>query len=293
MTLFQLYNEGRELLDKSGSPDPEQDARLFLLAAFNLEPARYLLNRMQELSADESGSKAIERYREMLIKRQQRQPLQHILGCQDFMGLTFLVNEHVLIPRQDTETLVELVLAEQDTADHRILDLCTGSGCIAISLAIKGGYRSVTATDISEQALQVAAKNCERLCDQNMAALVSFLQGDLFHALDTAAPDQRVFDVITANPPYIPTAVIATLEPEVRDFEPILALDGTADGLRYYRILASEAKHYLAKHGTIYMEIGYDQGAAVSRLFEEQGYQNVRVVKDLQQNDRVVCAAWS
>lgn len=292
MTLFRLYNEGRRVLEQSGNPDADNDARLLLLAAFGLEPVHYLLSRMQELEDSDFNRSAVTLYRHMLEKRRKRYPLQQILGNQEFMGLTFIVNRHVLIPRQDTETLVELVLDEQKNPDRRLLDLCTGSGCIAISLAVKGRYRSVTASDISEAALCVAGENCRRLCGDHPEVTFALLQGDLFGALDSCPEKEREFDIITVNPPYIPTAVIRTLEPEVKDFEPVLALDGDDDGLRFYRILARDAGDYLKGGGTIYMEIGHDQGEAVSRLFCEQGYQNVRVVKDLQHHDRVVCAAW-
>lgn len=292
MTLFRLYNEGRQVLKKTGNPDADHDARLLLLAAFKLEPVHFLLNRMQELEDSDFNRSGITLYRQMIDKRRKRYPLQQILGSQEFMGLTFAVNSHVLIPRQDTETLVELVLAEQQEPAKRVLDLCTGSGCIAVSLAVKGRYRSVVAADISEQALCVARENINRHCGDNPEQAVTLLQGDLFGALNFCPADERRFDIITVNPPYIPTAVIKTLEPEVKDFEPVLALDGDADGLLFYRILSREAKDYLADNGTIYMEIGYDQGEAVSRLFCEGGYQEIRVVKDLQHNDRVVCAAW-
>lgn len=292
MTLFQLFCEGRELLKQSGSPDAENDARLLLLAAFELEPVHFLLNRMQEMEDSDKNRAGIELYRRMLAKRQERHPLQHIVGSQDFMGLKFIVNEHVLIPRQDTETLAELVLEEHKERRLRVLDLCTGSGCIAISLAVKGRYQSVTASDVSAEALKVAAMNRDRLCGNDPEIDVRLLQGDLFAALNSVTDDADRFDIITANPPYIPSAVIGTLEPEVKDFEPVLALDGTADGLHYYRILAAEARHYLKDDGMIYMEIGYDQGQSVSDLFAGQGYREVRVVKDLQQNDRIVCAVW-
>ncbi len=289
MTLFELFNEGKESLLQSGSPDAENDARLLLLTAFRLDQVHYLMNRMQELEDSDFNCSATALYRRMLEQRQKRRPLQQIVGAQDFMGLTFQVNEHVLIPRQDTETLVELVLDEQKNTESRLLDLCTGSGCIAISLAVRGRYRSVTASDVSPEALQVAALNRDILCGDDDIS-VRLLQGDLFRALDDC--EDNVFDIITANPPYIPTAVIRTLEPEVKDFEPVLALDGTEDGLKYYRILAREAGMFLSDNGTIYMEIGYDQGEAVSCLFRDQGYQNIRVIKDLQHNDRVVCATW-
>lgn len=287
MTLFHLLTEGTRALEHSGNPDAKQDAQQLLLVAFHLDMVHFLLNRMQELPDNEISQSSVELYRSMIEKRRKRFPLQQILGCQEFMGLNFFVNKHVLIPRQDTETLVEQVLEEQKDKDIRLLDVCTGSGCIAISLAVKGGYASVTATDISEEALKVAQRNAVSLeCDARMR----FFQGDLFAAL----PEKEdKFDVITSNPPYIPTAVIRTLEPEVREHEPMLALDGTEDGLHYYRRIAAEAGRFLKKGGSIYLEIGHDQGEAVSVLMREAGFSDVRVLKDLPGKDRVVCAVWS
>lgn len=283
MTLFQLLNEGIERLQSAGNPDAETDARQLLLAAFHLDTVHFLLNRMQELPEEEASYTSIERYRKMVEARRGRCPLQQILGSQEFMGLEFYINRHVLIPRQDTETLVELVLEEQQNREAAVLDLCTGTGCIAISLAVKGGYHKVAAADISEEALKVARRNVEM---HGCGEQIRLYQGDLFHALE---PGMR-FDIITSNPPYIPTAVIRTLEPEVRDHEPVLALDGTEDGLLYYRRIASEAGQYLAEGGSIYLEIGHDQGDAVRALLEAAGYREIRVCKDLAANDRVVCA---
>lgn len=283
MTLFQLLNEGIERLQSAGNPDAETDARQLLLAAFHLDTVHFLLNRMQELPEEEAAYTSIERYRKMVETRRDRCPLQQILGSQEFMGLEFYINQHVLIPRQDTETLVELVLEEQQNREAAVLDLCTGTGCIAISLAVKGGYHKVAAADISEEALKVARRNVEM---HGCGEQIRLYQGDLFHALEPGVQ----FDIITSNPPYIPTAVIRTLEPEVRDHEPMLALDGTEDGLLYYRRIASEAGRYLAEGGSIYLEIGHDQGDAVRALLEAAGYREIRVCKDLAANDRVVCA---
>ena len=288
MTLFHLLAEGTGELERSGDPDAQTDARQLLLAAFHLDMTHFLLDRMQEMEENDSTASCTALFRNMIEKRKKRVPVQQILNSQDFMGLTFYVNEHVLIPRQDTETLVELVLDEQKDRTQRLLDLCTGTGCIAVSLAVKGGYAFVAATDISEEALKVARRNAKELTDGSPGQRVEFFRGDLFAALDAA----EKFDIITANPPYIPTEVIGTLEPEVREHEPMLALDGSDDGLLFYRRLAAEAGNYLNADGAVYLEIGYDQGAAVSGLLKEAGFKEVRVCKDLAGKDRVVCGTW-
>ena len=318
MTLYDLLNEGSSILRQAGDTDAENDAKLLLLNAFDLNLVHFLMDRLRPLSeTDVAVQEQIQNYRAMVAKRASRVPLQQILGSQEFMGLDFFVNEHVLIPRQDTETLVELVLEEQQEKQQeqqpeeqqkkqreqqseeqqkkqrgqkpeksrKLLDLCTGSGCIAISLAVKGGFESVTATDLSEEALKVAERNT-----RTHQVPIRFFQGDLFSALPQS--EVKTFDIITSNPPYIPTAVIATLEPEVREHEPMMALDGTEDGLKFYRQIAKEAGSWLKPGGSIYLEIGYDQGEAVSGLLEDAGFTNVRVVKDLPGKDRVVCGCW-
>ncbi len=282
MTLHQLLQEGASSLVRAGDTEAQLDARRLLLEAFHLDMTHFLMNRMQVLEQTRDVGAAADRYREMIRKRSRRIPLQHILGSQDFMGLTFRVNEHVLIPRQDTETLVELVLEEHKDRNKKVLDLCTGSGCIAVSLSVLGGFEDVTATDLSFEALKVAKENAERLLEQGRA--IRFLQGDLFDCLETR------FDIITANPPYIATGVIRNLAPEVRDHEPRMALDGDEDGLCFYRRIAAKAGEWLEPGGCIYLEIGYDQGLAVSRLLEETGFENIRIVKDTPGLDRVVYA---
>ena len=162
MTLYDLLNEGSAALQQAGDTDGENDAKLLLFEALHLDLVHFLMDRLRPLSEqDAKVQEQIRTYRGMIAKRASRIPLQQILGSQEFMGLDFFVNEHVLIPRQDTETLVELVLQEQQGPEKKLLDLCTGSGCIAISLAVKGGYRSVTATDLSEEALKVAERNAK------------------------------------------------------------------------------------------------------------------------------------
>ena len=319
-TLRNLYRDGTICLEKAGIADAKLDAWYLLEYETKISRAMFLADPDKEVEKDKA-----EHYRKDIETRAQRIPLQHITGEQEFMGLDFKVNEHVLIPRQDTETLVELVLEEQQGKQQeeqqekqqvqqleghqkkqqeqqpeeqqkkqrgqqpgkprKLLDLCTGSGCIAISLAVKGGFESVTATDLSKEALKVAERNA-----RTHQVPIRFFQGDLFSALPQS--EEKTFDVITSNPPYIPTAVIATLEPEVREHEPMMALDGTEDGLKFYRQIAKEAGSWLKPGGSIYLEIGYDQGEAVSGLLEDAGFTNVRVVKDLPGKDRVVCGIW-
>lgn len=282
MTLHQLLNEGAASLERAGDPEAQLDARRLLLDAFHMDTVHFLMNRMEVLEPTESVRGAEDHYRRMIKKRCRRIPLQHILGSQDFMGLTFQVNRHVLIPRQDTETLAELVLQEHKDRKKKVLDLCTGSGCIAISLAALGGYEDVTAVDLSPEALETAGENARRLLGGGRQ--IQLLLGDLF------APLKDKYDIITANPPYIPTEVIRGLQPEVRDHEPAMALDGGEDGLNFYRRIAAQAQNWLNPGGCIYLEIGHDQGRAVRSLLEEAGFENVRIAKDAPGLDRVVCA---
>ncbi len=285
MTLFELLTQGTECLEQAGSPDAGNDAKLLLLEAFELDMTHFLLNRMQALPENQRTGECTAKYQEWIARRAKRVPLQQILGSQEFMGMEFFVNEHVLIPRQDTETLVELVLEREKHTQKRVLDLCAGSGCIGISLAVLGSFEYVAEADLSEEALKVTRKNAERLVGESGTRIECF-HGDLFSAI----PDgTEPFDILVSNPPYIPTEVIAGLEPEVRDHEPMMALDGTEDGLLFYRRIAKEAEKVLSPGASVYLEIGYDQGEAVRGLLREQGFAEVEVHKDLAGNDRVVC----
>ena len=322
-TLQSLLTGGRRLLEGAKVPEPELDAKYLLLEAFRTDPVHFLMDRCRELPEDERILEMAERYRQMIQMRMRRIPLQQILGTQAFMGLTFFVDRHVLVPRQDTEALVELVLKEHPGDGEAVLDLCTGSGCIAISLALLGRYGKVVGVDLSPKALKVAARNRGQLLQQEQAEQreqtgrqeqaerreqtgrqeqaerrqqpgrracpVELLEGDLFSPF---APGRDVFDILTANPPYIPTQVIEGLEPEVKDHEPRMALDGSEDGLAFYRRIASESGAYLDKGAAVYLEIGYDQGAAVCQILERAGFTELRVVKDAAGNDRVAAARW-
>lgn len=278
MTYFELWKWGEKQLADAGIAEASLDARYLLLEAFEMDMAHFLLKEQEQVPATEGRTRE---YSDAIQARAARVPLQYLTGKQDFMGLTFHVDERVLIPRQDTETLVELVLKENTDKKARILDLCTGSGCIAVSLAVLGGYRKVDAVDISEDALAAAEENGTRL-----GGKVRFLKSDLFSALD---PEKK-YDIIASNPPYIPTEVLNGLEPEVKDYEPRMALDGSEDGLAFYRRIAVAAPAFLRAGGRIYLEIGYDQGAAVEELLWNNGFARTRVVKDAAGRDRVVCA---
>lgn len=312
-----VLNYGKKILKNAGIVEADLDAWYLFEQIFGISRAQYFLCArenivgstaqkiaVQEQHGDllESGNalecaelwlkEKLSAYEHALKKRAARIPLQQIIGQQEFMGLSFFVNEHVLIPRQDTETLVELVLQEQKDKDISILDMCTGSGCIAVSLKKLGGYAHVEGADISEESLKVAKRNSEEILensDVNSSRTgVIFRRSDMFSAF----PETERFNVIVSNPPYIPSAVIEELEPEVRDHEPRGALDGTADGLYFYRILAEECAKHLTPGGHVYFEIGYDQGAAVKELLDIHGFKDTRVIQDLTGKDRVVCGAW-
>ena len=253
----------------------ESDARLLLEHAGALDRHRFRLIQNDPMPADTQAE-----YLKLLEKRLTHLPVQYIIGESCFCGLDFIVNENVLIPRPETEQLAEAVFTSCD--GKSVLDLCTGSGCIAVIVAKLGNPLSVTACDISGKALDVARKNAEK-----NGANVKFWQGDLFEAVKDGK-----FDIIVSNPPYIATKEIDTLMPDVRDFEPHLALDGAEDGLSFYRRIAKEAGKHLNKGGRLALEIGNDQGTSVPELLEEAGFTDVSVKKDYSGNDRMVFAVW-
>lgn len=293
-TLQTLLTYGREQLKRKGSPEPELDAKYLLLEAFRTDMVHFLMNRSRELPDDPEICAMTGRYREMIAQRGRRIPLQQILGTQEFMGLSFAVNRHVLIPRQDTETLVELVLKEHPGNGEAVLDLCTGTGCIGLSLAVKGNYGWISAVDLSHEALKVAQRNKARLLSEAAQSRFELLEGDLCHALTHSdwMKDGKKFDILVSNPPYIPTHVIEGLEPEVRDYEPRMALDGSEDGLEFYQRIADESKACLNEGAAVYLEIGCDQGGAVQEIFVGAGFSQIRIFPDASGNDRVVAACW-
>ena len=274
LTYEELLKIGENELLMSDISDANIDAWYLLEYVTGMSRAAFFLKRAENISQKEENE-----YREVINKRKKHIPLQHITGTQEFMGFDFWVNENVLVPRQDTECLVENVLPY--AYGKKILDMCTGSGCIIISLKKLEETAECTGVDISEKALEIALKNA-----RSNEADISFIKSDMFKNI------MEKYDIIVSNPPYIRPDVIKTLEPEVREHDPMLALDGGEDGLRFYRILAEEGKKHLARPGRIFMEIGYDQGKAVKEIFENEGFKEVVVKKDLCENDRVVIAEY-
>lgn len=275
MTLREALAAGRERLRRAQIEDRDPDVWYLLEEAAGVGRAAYFMNPDREMT-----KKEVLRYEEILERRARHVPLQYILGKQEFMGLEFLVSDAVLIPRQDTEILVCEILKESKGCS--VLDVCTGSGCIIISLVRLGGVTRAVACDISEPALNLAKENAKRL-----GAEVEFLQGDLME------PVTGRFDIIVSNPPYIASGEIEGLMPEVRDYEPRLALDGSEDGLVFYRRILAQAGEHLSARGRIWFEIGCDQAEAVSGLLLEHGYHDIRVIQDYSGLDRVVCGARS
>lgn len=280
----KLYTWGRQQLEEADVPDAGTDARLLLEWYCKTDRNTLLVHGERAVSEEEE-----EQYRKAVELRKRRIPLQHITGGQEFMGLTFEVNEHVLIPRQDTEILVEEALRNLHDG-MRILDLCTGSGCILLSLLHYSNDCTGIGTDLSPEALKVAERNSRRIMQDGTddKPCVMFKQGNLFQALD----QREKFDVIVSNPPYIRTSAIETLMPEVRDHEPFMALNGREDGLFFYRQITAQAGAYLFGGGMLFLEIGFDQGEEVSRLMEESGYTQVEVFQDYAGHDRVVQGVW-
>ena len=271
MTLREAYEHGQEQLNCAGVGEAAIDAWYLLEFVTGINRTEYFLRMNEEMSCEQQ-----EQYCNVIEKRAQHIPLQHITGVQVFMGFEFSVNKHVLVPRQDTEILVENVLGILKP-EMQILDMCTGSGCILISLMKMGKEVQGMGADISEEALKVARRNAEKL-DVN----ATFVESDLFSNIEGK------YDVIVSNPPYIRTAVIEELSEEVKFHDPFLALDGKEDGLYFYRKIIEESPKYLKENGRLYFEIGHDQGADVKMMMEKAGFVSVEVKKDLAGLDRVV-----
>lgn len=276
LTLQMIYKEGMETLEHAGIPDAKLDAWYLLEYVTGISRASYFGDPKREVPKEQAES-----YREVILRRAGHIPLQHITGEQEFMGYYFLVNPDVLIPRQDTETLTEEAL-KFTKPGMKVLDLCTGSGCILISLMKKCHGLTGTGCDISEKALKTARENGRRLQVE-----ASWIQSDLFEQIS------ECFDLIVSNPPYIRTGVIEELQEEVRLHDPWIALDGKKDGLYFYRRIIAESTGYIRDNGALMFEIGHDQAEDVVRLMEEAGYTQIRVKKDLAGLDRVVTGRYN
>ena len=344
-SFLDLEKYALPLLKEAGVEEAELDLRLLLQEAFSLDTKDYLLGkreavftlyrkRAEEKSvlsssrtagdlalsscADKEPDSALNRFFTFLEKRLRRIPLSQILGRQEFFGLSFLVNENVLSPRQDTECILERILEEEEKKEElSILDLCTGSGCIGLALAKHLYCKTVLLLDKSDKALEVAKENYRRLFleqesakeewqysalssgrepdpnrirEQGLNPSVHFLESDLFDALPSFMEEKGIsaFDILVSNPPYIRRDVIESLDAEVALHEPVLALDGGEDGLDFYRSIAKEGKRFLFPGGRVYVEIGYDQGTSVKDIFQKEGFLDVEVFQDYAGRDRGV-----
>lgn len=271
-TYKELLQLARKKLKEQEIGDADVDAWYLLSHVFQINRTEYLLK--SDISAAEEESS---RYLELVKLRSKHIPLQYITGSQEFMGLEFDVSQDVLIPRQDTEILVEEALKSCD--GKTVLDMCTGSGCIIISIAKWGKPLTVTGVDISVKALEIAAKNAIK-----HGVELELINSDLFERVP------YVYDMIISNPPYIPTDDIGELMPEVKNYEPVIALDGSKDGLDFYRRIIAALDKNLCSNGTILFEIGHNQGEAISELLRQQRFMEIKIMKDLSGLDRVVSA---
>lgn len=271
MQYQEIYRQGMTALEKAGIAEAALDARLLLEEVCGTDRTTLYAHGEKELTEAEKTQ-----YMQWIQDRADRVPLQHILGKTEFMGLDFLVNEHVLCPRPDTEVLVEEVLKHLHDG-MRILDIGTGSGCILLSLLHYSNDCQGVGADISKEALQIARENGRRLGEQ-----ADFIESDLFEKVEGK------FEIIVSNPPYIRRDELAGLMPEVRDHEPGKALDGGVDGLFFYREITKKAKEHLPGGGMLFYEIGCEQGPAVKKIMEDSGFREVEIVKDFSGLDRVV-----
>ena len=291
MTLREAYEYGQKQLQLAGIDDADLDAWYLLEFVTGISRTMYYVKMQDKILSEQE-----KQYRGFIETRASHIPLQHITGVQEFMGLEFIVNEHVLVPRQDTEVLVESGLKVLEPG-MKVLDMCTGSGCILISLMKLYGTSQAETTgevtedekmlcgvgvDISEEALKVAKANGEKI-----GVKAEFIQSDLFENV------RGEYDVIVSNPPYIRTAVIEELKEEVKCHDPFIALDGKEDGLYFYRKIVEKSLEYLSDGGRLLFEIGHDQGEEVKKLMEQAGFTGVTVKKDLAGLDRVVLGKYN
>jgi release factor glutamine methyltransferase len=276
MNYRKLYDKGKEILEKNHVAEAYSDAGLLLEYVCGTDRSYLFSHGENEVSPEAEAE-----YMECIEKRSKHIPLQHITGVQNFMGLDFKVNENVLVPRFDTEILVEEVMRELHDGMN-ILDMCTGSGCILISLLKYSNNCQGTGVDLSKDALETARENAVSILGESRADSINFIKSNIFENISGK------YDVIVSNPPYIRSDVIPTLMPEVRDYDPHMALDGGEDGLYFYRIIVQESREYLCGGGRLYFEIGADQAEAVKSLMENAGFKDINVVKDYAGLDRVL-----
>ena len=276
LTYRQMCHNGAAILADAGITDAEYDSFALLEYITGMDRTAYILNGSKSVPED-----IAERYDAVIDRRSSHIPLQHITGQAWFYGRSFNVNSDVLVPRQDTEVLVSEALKVINAKDS-VLDMCTGSGCIIITLALEKKLGRALGADISEAALKVAAGNREKLGADD----VTFVKSNIFS--DINVNDEELFDVIVSNPPYIATGEIETLTEEVRIHEPYIALDGLEDGLHFYREITHQSLNYIKSGGWLLYEIGCTQAHDVSDIMSEYGYSNIKVIKDLAGLDRVV-----
>ena len=276
MTIKEILIKYSKELEEISST-PRLDVETLLQKVLNVDRLYILLNLERNLSEEEENL-----FNKFIEERLNNRPIAYIVGNREFMGLDFYVQEGVLIPRPDTEILVEEVIEiAKDKGEINILDIGTGSGAITVSLAKYLENAKITSVDISEIALEIGKKNA---VSNNVDDRIEFIKSDLFSSIDKG----KKFDIVVSNPPYIKREVIDTLDKQVKDFEPYNALEGGIDGLDFYRAITKEAKNFLRKGGTLAYEVGHDQSEDVSKLMEMDGYTNIYTRKDLQQIDRVV-----
>ena len=283
MVINSLLKIGMEKLEKRDYSNPLLESRLLLTYLLDVDDLYVYVNGNEEVSEEN-----VDKFLKLLEKRSNGYPLQYILNEANFMGLDFYVEDGVLIPRSDTEVLVEYVLEYIDSMDNkdiRLLDIGIGSGAIVLSTAYHRPFIDAYGVDIEDKPIYVTKKNIEKFGLSN----VKIYKGDLFEPFDFSE-FYNSFDIITSNPPYIESEDIETLQVEVSEYEPMSALDGGEDGLIFYRRIAKRAKRFLSENGLLIFEIGYNQGESVSEILKEEGYKNISVLKDIQDLDRVVLA---
>lgn len=286
MKIRDILQKGEEILCEAGIDEYKVDAFILFEYVFDIDRTQFFIKSFDDMSDEHQ----IKKYFELIERRSKHMPVQYITNSQRFMGIDFYVDENVLIPRYDTEILVENVLniieneyktSQNIVNEHEnisVLDMCTGSGCIAISIAKLANIKQMTAVDIHEGTIEVAKKNA----DKNNVD-INFIKSDLFDCLDG-----MTFDIIVSNPPYIRTDVVKTLMEEVKGFEPMRALDGTEDGLFFYRKITKESACHMREGGYLAYEIGLDQGDDVRQILIENGFADVKIIQDLAGLDRVV-----